>query len=79
MQQLVWSPIRQNPVSDMVAVCQDPATDWVFTSELLDFDKRRPSQLLDFDESVTTRVAEFFQDHIDVFIGIFLLGNAETK
>ena len=55
MQQLAWSLIRQNP-----------ATDLVFPSELLDFDKRRPSQLLDFDESATTQVAAFFRDQIDL-------------
>ena len=68
MQQLAWSPIRQNPVTDLVAVRQNPATDWVFPIELLDFDKTTTkSQLLDFDESATTGVAVFFfRDHINI-------------
>ena len=66
MQQLAWSPILQNPVTDLVSVRQNPATHLVFPIELLDFDKRRPNKLLDFDESATKQGAVFFQDHIDI-------------
>ena len=84
MQQLTWSPIRQNPVTELVAVrqnpvtelvavCQNPATDWIFPSELLHFDKRRPTQSLDFDESATTRIAAFFREHIDLISTYFII------
>ena len=33
MQQLAWSLIRQNAVTDLAAVCQNAATDWVFPSD----------------------------------------------
>ena len=48
-QQLAWSPIRQKAVTDLAAGRQNAATDWVFPSELLRFEERRPSQLLHFD------------------------------
>ena len=39
-QQLDWSRIRQNAVTQLVTVCQNAATHLVFPSKLLRFDKR---------------------------------------
>lgn len=43
-----WSQIRQNPVTDLAAVCKNSATYLVFPSKLLNFNKLATTSVTSF-------------------------------